>query len=269
MSRAYKEYLDIFLFEFTRIKKYQKEDKMKKLSPESIKTYSKIYNRYILSGQDKIKFAEELKNKNLVSQFKNSLKYFKNLNLSDEKKIDKIYDKKPKRKAKAKQQFKVLSFWNSINNCRNIKEKLPFRLNILIGARIDELSNIRKEDITFLDDGRIKIHLRKCKGNKQRTIVTIMKDKYVYDNLMKHIENLKDTNRVFYSKSILYKIAKKHNFINHDLRKTVIQTIFYKCDEDRKITIELIQAYAGHAKGNTYKYYMSRDINAYNTKFDI
>jgi len=243
---------------------------MKKLSEESIKTYSKIYNRYKQSGIDKLIFAEELQNKNLVSQFKNSIKYFENLNLSDEKKINKIYDKKPKRKAIPKQQFKVLSFWNSINNCRNIKEKLPFRLSVLIGSRIDELSNIRKEDIKFLEDGRIKVFLRKCKGNKQRTVVTIMKDEYVSKHLKEILENKKDSDNVFYSKDYLYKIAKKHNFINHDLRKLCLQTIFYKCIEDKETTLQLVKAYAGHEKkGNTYKYYLSRDINTYNTKFDI
>ncbi len=237
---------------------------------ETIKTYTKIYNRYIKSGMDKLKFADNLKNKNLVSQFKNSLKYFENLNIEDEKKINKIYKSKPDRRAIPKQQFKVLSFWNSINNCRNVKHKLPFRLNCLIGARIDELSNIRKSDITFLEDGRIKVFLRKCKGNKERTIVTIMKDEYVYNNLKELLENKKDDEKVFYSKDYLYKIAKKHNFINHDLRKTCIQTIYYKCDEDKNTTVELIQSYLGHVKNsNTYKYYLSRDINCNNTKFDI
>jgi integrase len=241
----------------------------KNKSNETIKTYTKIYNRYKSSGQDKFIFANNLKNKNLISQFKNSLKLFENLSKSDEKEINKIYDKKPKRKAIPKEQFKVLSFWNSINNCRNIKEKLPFRLNILIGARIDELANIQKQDITFLEDGRIKVFLRKCKGGKERTIVSIMKDKYVYNKLLELLDTKKDTDRVFYSKNYLYKIAKRHNFINHDLRKTCIQTIYYKCDMDKETTLDIVRAYAGHEKGNTYKYYLSRDINAYNTKFDI
>lgn len=238
-------------------------------SKETIKTYSKIYNKYLKSGKDKINFAEELKNKNLVSMFKNSLKYSKNLNEKELKQINKIREKKPKRKAKAKNQFKVLSFWNSINNSRNIKHKLPFRLSILIGCRIDELSNIKKEDLEFLQDGRIKVFLKKCKGGKERTVTTFMKDKYVYKNLLKLIESKKDTDKIFYSKDYLYKIAKKHNFTNHDLRKTCIQAIYYKCDYDKESTVELIQSYLGHGKGKTYKYYLSRDVNAYNTKFDI
>jgi len=240
------------------------------LSQKTYETYEQIYSQYKNSGMNKFKFAEEFKNKNLVSQFKNSLKYFENLNIEDEKEINEIYDKKKYRRGIPKQQFKVLSFWNSINNCRNIKHKLPFRLNILIGARIDELSNIRKEDITFLDDGRIRVFLRKCKGNKQRTITTIMQDKYVYNHLKELLKDKKDTDRVFYSKDYLYKIAKRHNFINHDIRKLCIQTIFYKCYEDKETTLQIVKAYLGHAKkGNTYKYYMSRDINAYGTKFDI
>ena len=241
----------------------------KNKSDETIKTYTKIYNRYKSSGQNKFIFADGLKNKNLISQFKNSLKLFENLSDKEEKEINKIYDKKPNRKAIQKEQFKVLSFWNSINNCRNIKHKLPFRLNILIGARIDELANIQKQDITFLADGRIRVFLRKCKGNKQRTITTIMQDKYVYNNLQELLQDKKDNDRVFYSKDYLLKIAKKHNFINHDLRKTCIQTIYYKCDMDKETTLDIVRAYAGHEKGNTYKYYLSRDINGYGTKFDI
>jgi integrase len=245
-------------------------DNMKRLSKETIETYKKMYSRYKQSNEDMFKFAESLKNKNLVSQFKNSLKMFEKLSLEQEKQIRKIYESKNKRKAQPRTQFKVQNFLNSINNCRNIKQKLPFRLNLLIGARIDELANIRKEDLTFLGDGRIKVHLRKCKGNKERTVVSIMKDKYVYDNLKKHIENLKDSDKVFYSKNYLHKIAKNHDFKNHDLRKTCIQKIYYSCDRSKEDTVKLIQAYLGHSQGsNTYKYYLDRDINATNTKFDI
>jgi len=244
---------------------------MKRLSNETIKTYIKMYSRYKKSDKNIFEFAESLKNKNLVSQFKNSLKMFEEkLGLEQQKQLRKIYESKNKRKAQPRTQFKVQNFLNSINNCRNIKQKLPFRLNCLIGARIDELASIQKQDLTFLDDGRIKVHLRKCKGNKERTVISIMRDTYVYDNLKKHIENLKDSDKVFYSKNYLHKIAKNHNFKNHDLRKTCIQKIYYSCDRSKEDTIRLIQAYLGHNQdSNTYKYYLDRDINATFTKFDI
>ena len=84
------------------------------------------------------------------------------------------------------------------------------------------------------------------------------------------LENKEDDNKVFYSKNYLHQIAKRHNFNNHDLRKTCIQKIYYSCDYDIDKTIKLIKAYLGHIENSkTYKYYLSRDINATGTKFDI
>lgn len=242
----------------------------KNLSEESIKTYKKIYNKYLESNQDKIIFAENLKSRNLISKFKNSLKYFDKLSIEDSKKINKIYYSKSKRKAIPKQQFKVKSFWMSINNSRNINHKLPFRLSILTGLRISELSSLTKQDIDFLEDGRIRVIVENGKGGKYREVTSIMKDKYLLENLKELLKNKSENENIFYSKNYLHKIAKKHNFTNHDLRKTCIQKIYYSCDYDKETTIKLIQSYLGHEENtNTYLYYLSRDINAYDTKFDI
>ncbi len=240
------------------------------LKNESIKTYKKIYDKYLKSKMNKVEFVETLETRNQISKFKNSLKHFDKLNNVESKEIKKIYYSRPKRKAITKDQFKVKSFWMSINNSRNKKHKLPFRLSILSGLRISELSNLRKEDITLLEDGRIKINVINGKGGKSRTVTTIMQDKYLYDNIKELLENKKDSDKAFYSKNYLHEIAKKHNFTNHDLRKTCIQKIYYSCNYDNDKTIRLIQAYLGHIEASkTYMYYLSRDINATGTKFDI
>lgn len=246
------------------------------LSNETIKTYSKMLNKFEKSGKDIKKFArEELKNKNEISMFKNALKYAKEADRNssirevDISKVNRIAREKPKRRAKPREQFNVLSFWNSINASRNIKHKLPFRLSVLSGLRIAELANLKKENITFLEDGRIRINVINGKGGKDRTVTTIMKDKYLYDNLKEHILN-RNKDKVFYSKDYLHKIAKKHNFKNHDLRKACVQKIYYCCYENEAKTVKLVQKYLGHSEGSkTYKYYIDRDINATGTKLDI
>lgn len=243
---------------------------LKNCSEESIKTYLQIYKDFKESDLNKFEFAKTLKNRNLVSMFMNSLKYANQLKESDKYKIIKIRKGKPKRRARPKEQFKVRSFWMSINNSRNIKHKLPFRLSVLTGLRIAELSNLTKQDIDFLEDGRIRVIVQNGKGRKYREVTTIMQDKYLQENLKELLKDKGNNEKVFYSKNYLHKIAKRHNFTNHDLRKTCIQKIFYSCDYDVEKTIKLIQSYLGHTENTkTYLYYMQRDINAYKTKFDI
>lgn len=241
-----------------------------KKSEDTIKTYFHAFKKFEDSKLNIFDYAKTLKNRNLVSQFINALKYSNyKLDLKDKKILKSIHDNKPSRRAKPREQFKAKSFFNRINACKNMRAKLSFRLSVLAGLRIKELSDLRKEDVTFLDDGRIKIYVRAGKGNKERIVTTIMYDKYVRENLKELLDHKDDAEKVFYSRNYLHQIAKKYDFQNHDLRKMCLQKVFYGCYEDKETTIELIQAYAGHEKGNTYKYYLSRDINAYGTKFDI
>lgn len=234
-----------------------------------------MYKKYKKSGKDIKNFARDLKNKNEISIFKNALKLEKGKRRNEEireadiRKVSLIAREKPKRRAAPREQFKVLSFWNSINNCRNKKHKLPFRLSVLSGLRIAEIADLKKEDIKFLEDGRIRINVRNGKGGKSRTVVTIMQDKYLYNNLKDHI-NSNNKDKLFYSKDYLHKIAKKHNFRNHDLRKACVQKIYYSCGYDKETAVKLVQKYLGHSENSkTYKYYTDRDINATGTKLDI
>lgn len=249
----------------------EKNLKKNEKSGQTIENYSKFLRKFLESKLNYKDYAKTLKNKNQVSKLKNALIYSGVITKDTDKfKLDKVMSKKPKRRGQPKEQFNVKKFWMSINNCRNKKHKYPFRLSILSGLRIEELADLEKRDLTFLDDGRIRIHVRHGKGDKERIVTTIMKDKYLYDNLKEFLENKTDGDRVFYSKKYLHRIAKKHNFSNHDLRKACIQKIYYSCDMNTETTVELIQAYLGHSKGTrNYLYYLSRDINATNTKFDI
>ncbi|MEN8907175.1 MAG: tyrosine-type recombinase/integrase [Clostridiales bacterium] len=214
------------------------------------------------------------KRKNDVSKVKNSLALlFKSNNEPMYKKIneiEKIRKLKPKGRKQIQEELQLKNTLIKINALKNKKLKLAYRLMVTSGLRISEISNLKKKDIEFCDNDRIKVHVTKGKGDKRRKFLTFWNDKYLYDSLKDHVKSMVDDENLFYSESHMRRNAGKLSFKSHDLRKTFSHILFYHYPKNEKETINVLQKLLGHNEGTkTYLVYKDRKINLSGTKYDI
>lgn len=109
------------------------------------------------------------------------------------------------------------TIFKKINAIRNEKLKLAFRLQYRSGLRVKEISELTKDDISFYNDGKIKIHVKCGKGGQARS-VNVQADKYLYDHL-KEFTVKSEGGKLFYSRSYLKQKAAEYGFESHDLRR--------------------------------------------------
>lgn len=103
-----------------------------------------------------------------------------------------------------------------INALRNEKLKYALRLQIKSGLRISEIADLEKNDIEFVD-GKIKIHVRRGKGDKSRD-VNVIEDNYLYARLPQYIEKSNE-GKLFYTTDSLRIRASRYGIESHDLRR--------------------------------------------------
>jgi len=254
-----------------------------KFSPDTAKTYFSSLNCALknqsFSSRDEIKWdlilehALTLKNRTQVSKLKNALKHFDHDNYLEHKEyLDKIHLSKWKAKRKYHETFMLDSTLKRINNIRNMKLKIAYRLMLLTGIRVQELSNVKKGDIVFEKKTKRKngkesygITIKRGKGGKARSIFGI-KDDYVQKNLKELLNNLNDDDKVFYSANYMQQTASKYGFHCHQLRRAFAQIAFFyfNCD------VETLQLFLGHVKNTkTYLKYINYPVSLYGTRFDI
>lgn len=218
------------------------------------------------------KSSLEGKSREYIGQTKNALRYYyraNNIYINENIiKLNKM-QKETQKKKTVKTVTKISTVNKKINALRNKRIKLAFRLQQLAGLRVSEVANLKKSDLTF-QDGKIFVTVREAKGNKQRRVSTIIKDKWLYDNL-KELEERK--NILFYKESTLRVKAWKLGFKTHKLRKVTAKTINLrysaKTENERK---EILRKFLGHGNDRTLKIYIDendKEIDLSNTKFDI
>lgn len=119
------------------------------------------------------------------------------------------------------------SIKRKINAIRNEKLKLGLRLQIKSGLRVKEIAELQKEDITFNDDGTIRLHVKYGKREKKKNDseskikprdVNVRPDKWLYDRLKKFVESSEDGN-IFYSSHYIKHKAMEYGIQTHDLRR--------------------------------------------------
>lgn len=219
---------------------------------ETEKRYIREVKRY--SNSDK-----NIKDKKQLSKLKNGLKL---LNLENEIDIDETNINKYKKEKE--EQFRLRNILNAINRLKNKRLKLAFRLQIISGLRVSELSRLTVNDISFDEaNNRLIIAVIDGKGGKDRT-VNCLSDKWVLETLIDLGE--RKNNKLFYSAKYLIDKANKLFFHTHDLRKTFSQIFYF--NNYSKLAVEELQEQLGHNKGSkTYLTYINRDINFTGTKY--
>lgn len=260
-----------------------KEQLKKNFSHDTAKTYFSALNCALknqkFSSMDAVRwdlileYALTLKNRTQVSKLKNALKHFDHKNyLEHREDLNKIHLSKWKSKRKYHETFMLDSTLKRINNIRNMKLKIAFRLMLLTGIRVQELSNIKKCDIVFVKKNKRKngkesyqVTIRKGKGGKSRSLFGI-KDDYVQKNLKELLKNLKDKDNVFYSANYMQQMAFKYGFHCHQLRRAFAHIAFYHFECE----VEALQYFLGHVKNTkTYLKYINYPVSLYGTRFDI
>lgn len=159
-----------------------------------------------------------------------------------------------------------------VNSLKNDKLKLAYRLALISGLRVSELSSLKAEDISFTEGNRIQIHVRHGKGEKEGTVVCLP-DEYVESKMKKYCENLDSQSNLFYSKSYMGKRAWELNIEMHDFRRAYAKLKKNACLSNGLSNYEAneeTQKGLRHTRFSTTKYYLyGRKITTNNKKYGI
>ncbi|MFR2529726.1 MAG: tyrosine-type recombinase/integrase [Clostridium paraputrificum] len=172
---------------------------------------------------DNIKnYLENIKNKSELSQVINSIRILKSFDkrfdIISEKELKEITKEKKKNRIKRYDRSELKKVLRKVNSIRNDNLRLGFRLLLVSGLRIFELSALKKGDILFLENGLIRINVVDGKGGKSGTI-DCLKDNYLYKNLKDYLEQKEEKESVFYAPGTFQKKAKTLGIKCHDFRR--------------------------------------------------
>lgn len=148
------------------IKKLEEEFLLRKYSYQTVKLYCDIIKKFLNSGETPREFLVRNSNKSrsYIRSIYFALKfYYKNVLGQDfEEKIPLIKEKLKLPVVLSKEEINEM-----ISATKNIKHKLILMFLYYAGLRLDEVINIKWNDIDF---DRKVIHLKKAKGEKERVI---------------------------------------------------------------------------------------------------
>lgn len=215
-----------------------------------------------------LEHCKGLKVKSRVSAVKQGLLGFKGMDENfriDEYEFDEIIKKKRNRRVKNFQMLNLSTTLRRINKIENMKLKIAYRLMLATGLRVEEASNLKKNDIK-VEGNRLIVSVIDGKGDKSR-VVESLPDKYLAEKISEMSALVKDNERLFYKDDYMIRIACKNNFKCHDLRRAHAQIIYNGIDDSKK-AVEAVQQQLGHSEYNTiYKKYLSRKIDFSGTKY--
>lgn len=212
------------------------------------------------------KFLVNIRTKTKFSMYKNSLKrlksLYKNLDIPDEEFFKNESLKRRDRRKKAPGPINESQIKRKINSLKDKKLKLGYRLALANGLRISEVSNLRKEDIQKIEEGKLHIKVKKGKGDKNRDVIGL-EDKYLESELKEYIEDLDNKDKIFYSDQHMKNKASDLGFECHDLRRIFAQNLYqeekkncmHKGEAKQKVKQQL-----GHTRIKTTNIYLKRKI---------
>jgi len=179
--------------------------------------------------------------------------------------------KRPKQlpKVLSKYEIKIM-----INQTKNLKHKLIIKMLYSTGLRLQELINLKREDIDF---EKHIIYVRKGKGKKDR--ITIIAQS-LYNDLLKYYSNndfktkyIFEGRRGKYTKKsvqVILKKASKH--INKHVHPHMLRHSFATHLLESGTDIRYIQRLLGHQDISTtqrYTYIAKRDLNNIKNPLDF
>lgn len=180
---------------------------------------------------------------------------------------DLIGDINKKKRNYRKRRFKPLDLrkvQHTVNGLKDEKLKLGYRLMLATGARVSEVEQIRKQDITLEQEGGgIKIHVEHTKSGGPATL--ICDDPYLLDKLPAFIAGLQDGNRVFHSADTMIHKATEYGFQCHDHRRVYAKMKYKEIKAQRpelkpSEIVEEVRPLMRHNSSRTTKWYLGRKI---------
>lgn len=208
------------------------------------------------------------KTRNDVSAAKRGFELFAEfapgLKLPDAGSISEISKKKRNYRKRRFKPLDLKKVQHTVNGLKDEKLRLGYRLMLATGARVSEVEQIRKQDITLEEEGGgIKIHVEHTKSGGPAMLVC--DDPYLLDKLPAFIASLQDGDKVFHSASVMMHKATEYGFQCHDHRR-VYAKMKYK--EIRKLrpdlkpseVVEEVRPLMRHGSSRTTKWYLGRKI---------
>lgn len=152
---------------------------------------------------------------------------------------------------------------HTINGLKDEKLKLGYRLMLATGARVSEVAQIRKQDITLEEDGGIKIHVEHTKSGGPATLEC--DDTYLLDKLPTYIAELQDGDKVFHSADAMMHKAAEYGFQCHDQRRVYAKLKYKEIKKMRPDLkpgeiVEEVRPLMRHNSSRTTKRYLGRKI---------
>lgn len=206
-----------------------------------------------------------IKNKNDFSAAKRGLLLLKacepSLNLPDSEFLSHTAKLKRNWTIKRSRVIRLKKIIRSVNQMSDIKKKLPFRLMLISGLRVSEIAALYARDVRF-DNGRVVIHVRNGKGNKERT-VKCRSDTYTTDKLEELVRNKEGDEPLFFKADTIMHSANGLGFECHDLRRAYAQLSVAEMEElTKEEGKKELQKSLGHSDYKTTEIYLAkRKIN--------
>lgn len=247
----YKAYLYQKLSKNTARKYYSCMVKLFK--DKQFNSISEVDKEFIKDGLLKVK------GKNEFSAYKNGLlrmkDFYPELDLPKEKFFKQTSLKKRNRSKKPKKNIYMDQTLRKINGIRNKKLKLAYRLALVSGLRVSELSYLEAADITL--DENITVNVRHGKGGSNG-VVKCLPDPYLYKEIKAHKEKINPEDKLFYSEVYMREKADELGIECHDLRR--IHAITYRNLLKKEMPIEeanaKVQEQLRHKRFSTTKRYL-------------
>lgn len=216
---------------------------------------SEVKREYI--EEEIIKF----KTKNEFSAAKNSLlnlkKLYPDLNLPENNFFQVTSRKKRNWSKKPKKEIFLDETKRKVNQIKNPKLKLAYRLAMVSGLRVSELSCLDAKDIILLEDGSIRVNVRYGKGGSNG-IVECLPDPYLYKKFNEHLAEVDPEERLFYSEVYMREHADRLGLECHDFRR--IFAITYRNQLKTEMPVAeanlRVQAALRHRRFSTTKRYL-------------
>ena len=218
-------------------------------------------------------YTKNIKNKTELSRAVNVIRILKEFeetfNCFSSLELKKIISEKSNNRHRPYNPYSLSEVKRKINTIRDKKYKLGFRLMIVSGLRVFELSELKKQDIIFNSDKTITLKVLNGKGGKAAEI-KCLKDDYLYKELQEFLEDKLEEEKVFYSKIAMQKKALHFRFKCHDLRRAYSKLVEKEIqestkdfpeDEQKEILEEELKEAMRHSKIDTsYSYINSKRI---------
>jgi len=202
------------------------------------------------------------KSKNEFSAAKNSLlrlkKLYPDVKVPDEGFFQEVSATKRNRRRKPTKIIDLDRVKRTVNQISNPKLKYAYRLAMISGLRVAELSRLEAPDFEFVD-GNIIVNVKHGKGGSNGQIMCI-NDPYLYEKLQDYINNHEgDSNPLFYSESHMRNEANRLNLECHDFRRIFAQTLRNQLKNEGKENSEInrtVKSQLRHKRFSTTKRYL-------------